>query len=442
MVEDVTRDLTETLRVETRTLSSGMRVVLAPCEAESVAVGLFVASGSRHETAKTAGISHFIEHMLFKGTPTRTPLQITQAIEGRGGNFNAFTGEEATCYYTHMPDEYLGESIDILSDMYLNASIPEDEFRREKGVVIEEIRMYADEPDSVAMENLQRSLFPGSQLGAPVAGSEKSLAPMEPGDLRRYIRSHYRADNTIAVIVGNFDKEKAFSLVARAFASLKSSKPQSHSNSSPRLKKRPKPSPSWVSVGKDVQQTQIALGYRTFGIGDRRRYAAAVFDAVMGRGMSSRLFQSVRERRGLSYDISSRMQFFTDAGMWTVTAGVAPDKAESALATIDRELARIRERKVSAAELRRTKDFLTGNFKLSHERVTSKLFFYGQTLLSFGRPVMPEEQVAGIRAVTADDILAVARSILSPTMRAVSLVTPKGDSIRGVPQSGDCNRNL
>ena len=411
--------------MEIRTLSNGMRVVLAPCEAESVAVGLFVASGSRHETAKTAGISHFIEHMLFKGTPTRTPLQITQAVEGRGGNFNAFTGEEATCYFTHMPDEYLGESIDILSDMYLNASIPEDEFRREKGVVLEEIRMYADEPDSVAMENLQRSLFPGSRLGAPVAGSEKSLAPMEPDDLRRYIRSHYRADNTIAVLVGNFDPDKAFALVSKAFAALRPSKPPKPS----KPLKLPNPSPSWVSVGKDVQQTQIALGYRTFGIGDRRRYAAAVFDAVMGRGMSSRLFQSVRERRGLSYDISSRMQFFADAGMWTVTAGVAPDKAEAALATIDRELVRIRERKVAAAELRRTKDFLTGNFKLSHEKVTSKLFFYGQTLLSFGRLVMPDEQVAGIRAVTADDVMEAARSILRPSMRAVSLVTPKGDAL-------------
>lgn len=411
--------------MEIRTLSNGMRVVLAPCEAESVAVGLFVASGSRHETAKTAGISHFIEHMLFKGTPTRTPLQITQAIEGRGGNFNAFTGEEATCYYTHMPDECLAESIDILSDMYLNASIPEDEFRREKGVVIEEIRMYADEPDSVAMENLQRSLFPDCQLGAPVAGSEKSLAPMEPADLRRYIRSHYRADNTIAVIVGNFDPDKAFALVSKAFSSLKSSNFRTLKHSNFRTLKPSTPPTPWVSVEKDVQQAQIALGYRTFGIGDRRRYAAAVFDALMGRGMSSRLFQSVRERRGLSYDISSRMQFFTDTGMWVVTAGVAPDKAEAALATIDRELERIRERKVSAAELRRTKDFLTGNFKLSHEKVTSKLFFYGQTLLSFGRPVMPEEQVEGIRAVTADDVQSAARAILRPRMRAVSLVTPR-----------------
>ena len=407
--------------MEVRTLGNGLRVALAPCEAESVAVGLFVASGSRHETAKTAGISHFIEHMLFKGTPTRTPLQITQAIEGRGGNFNACTGEEATCYFTHMPDECLAESIDILSDMYLNASIPDDEFKREKGVVVEEIRMYADEPDSVAMENLQRSLFPDSQLGAPVAGSEKSLAPMKPDDLRRYIRSHFRANNTIAVIVGNFDPDKAFALVSKAFSALKASK---HSPTHPLSNSSTPPTP-WVSVEKDVQQTQIALGYRTFGIGDRRRYAAAVFDALMGRGMSSRLFQSVRERRGLSYDISSRMQFFTDAGMWVVTAGVAPDKAEAALATIDRELERIRERKVSAAELRRTKDFLTGNFKLSHEKVTSKLFSYGQTLLSFGRPVMPEEQVEGIRAVTADDVQNTARAILRPRMRAVSLVTPR-----------------
>ena len=411
--------------MDIKTLSNGMRVVLAPCEAESVAAGLFVASGSRHETAKTAGISHFIEHMLFKGTPTRTPLQITQAIEGRGGNFNAFTSEEATCYFTHMPDEYLGESIDILSDMYLNASIPDDEFEREKGVVIEEIRMYADEPDSVAMENLQRSMFPGSSLGAPVAGSEKSLAPMRPDDLRRYIRSHYRADNTIAVLVGNFDPEKAFSLVSKAFASLKSSRPRSRSGSAG----LPAPSPARVSVERDVKQTQIALGYRTFGIGDRRRYAAAVFDAIMGRGMSSRLFQSVRERRGLSYDISSRMQFFSDAGMWTVTAGVAPDKAKAALATIDGELARIAGRRVPSAELRRTKDFLTGNFKLSHEKVTSKLFFYGQTMLSFGRLVMPEEQVAGIRAVTAEDVQEAARAILRPRMRAVSFVTPKGGGL-------------
>ena len=200
-----------------KNLSKGMRLVLVPCEAESVAVGVFIESGSRHETGKTAGISHFIEHMLFKGTPTRKPVDITRAIEGRGGNFNACTGEESTCYFCHLPSEYLDEAVDILADMYLNASVPEDEFAREKEVVIDEIRMYADEPDSVAMENLQRNLFPDSQLGAPVAGSEASLRPLKAEDLRKYIKSHYRPDNTVVVLVGQFDPEKALETVREKF---------------------------------------------------------------------------------------------------------------------------------------------------------------------------------------------------------------------------------
>lgn len=404
------------------TLANGLRVALVPCEAESVAVGVFVASGSRHETAKTSGISHFIEHMLFKGTPTRRPIDITRAIEGRGGNFNACTGEEATCYFAHLPDEYLSEAIDILSDMYLRATVPDDEFAREKQVIVEEIRMYADEPDSVAMENLQRSLFPQSQLGAPVAGTPASLSPMRPADLRRYIKSHYLPENTAIVIAGSFDPERAATLVERAFRDFRPP---------PRRPRRPVDSPlagrpvAATTVTREIAQAQLALGYRTFGVRDRRKYAATVLDAVLGRGMSSRLFQEVREKRGLSYDISSRMQFFADAGMFTVAAGLDPKKAKAALATIDRELGRVGEKPVPAAELKRTKEFLTGNFRLSHERVTSKLFFYGQTLLAFGRLVSPSEQVEGIRAVTAAEVQAVARSIFKQSNRSISWVVPK-----------------
>ena len=408
-------------------LKNGLKVLLAPCEAESVAVGLFIASGSRHETAKTSGISHFIEHMLFKGTPTRKPIDITRAIEGRGGNFNACTGEEATCYYAHLPCEYLAEAVDILSDMYLRATIPADEFAREKQVIVEEIRMYADEPDSVAMENLQRALFPKSQLGAPVAGTPESLKPMKPADLRRYIRSHYLPSNTVAVVVGNFDEKKAVRLVEEAMVGRLIPKPPRRGAlriTSPASEK----TIPLVSVPKDIAQTQLALGYRTFGIRDSRKYAATVLDAILGRGMSSRLFQEVREKRGLSYDISSRMQFFQDAGMFTVTAGLDPAKAKDALATIDRVLKRICEKPVSAAELKRTKDFLIGNFRLAHEKVTSKLFFYGQTMLSFGRLVTPQEQVEGIRAVTAADVKAVARAILKSANRSVSWVVPKTQS--------------
>lgn len=402
-------------------LKNGLRVLLVPCEAESVAVGLFIASGSRHEDAKSAGISHFIEHMLFKGTPTRTPLDITQAIEGRGGNFNACTGEESTCYFAHLPCEYLVEAVDILSDMYLRATIPANEFAREKQVVIEEIKMYADEPDAVAMENLQRNLFPKSTLGAPVAGTPESLLPLKPADLKRYIKSHYLPNNTVVVIVGNFEESYALRAVSERFRRCSDVRMLRRTDDQP-LSGKPI---AETTVAKDIAQAQLALGYRTFGIADKRKYAAIVMDAILGRGMSSRLFQEVREKRGLSYDISSRMQFFQDAGMFTITAGLDRSKTKDALATIDLELKRIREKPVSALELKRTKEFLIGNFRLSHEKVTSKLFFYGQTMLSFGRLVTPQEQVEGIRAVTASDVKAVANAILKQSNRSISWVVPR-----------------
>ena len=292
----------------------------------------------------------------------------------------------------------------------------------ERQVVIEEIKMYADEPDAVAMENLQRNLFPKSMLGSPVAGSEKSLGPMTPGDLKSYIKSHDRADNTVIVIAGSFDAQKALALVEKSFKPLKARQMR---RAAARRDSLGSVVPS-VTAKKDIHQTQLALGYRTFGICDRRKYAATVLDAILGRGMSSRLFQEVREKRGLSYDIASRMQFFKDAGMFTVTAGLDASKAKLALSTIERELRKVCEKKIPAAELARAKEFLVGNFRLSHERVTSKLFFYGQTMLSFGRLMSPDEQVAGIKAVTAADVQAVAKAIFRPCNRSISWVVPQG----------------
>ena len=404
-------------------LPSGLRVVLVPCEAESVAAGVFVESGSRHEDERLSGISHFIEHMLFKGTVKRRPVDITRAIEGRGGNFNACTGEESTCYFVHLPSEYLAEAVDILADMYLNATVPDDEFAREKEVIIEEIRMYADDPGAVAAENLQRNLFPDSRLGAPVAGSEASLRPLTPGDLRRYVKSHYRADNTVVVLAGAMDPDRALAVVAKAFAPL-----GRRSRSRGRVRAVSSGSGRVVAaetVRKDVQQAQLAVGWRTFGLEDTRRYAATVIDGILGRGMSSRLFQEVREKRGLSYDIASRMQFFQDAGMFTVAAGIDVAKREKVLALVEREVARLCERGTSATELRRTKEFLCGNFRLGHEKVVSKMFFYGAMMLAYGRPVSTAEQSAGVMAVTAEDVRQTAKAIFRRANRSVSWVLPR-----------------
>ena len=401
--------------------ANGLKVVLVPCEAESVAFGLFIASGSRHEPAKVAGISHFIEHMLFKGTPTRKPIDITRAIEGRGGNFNACTSEESTCYYAHMPYEYLDEAIDIIFDMYLNSTVPDSEFEREKQVVIEEIKMYADEPDAVAFENLQRSLFPKSSLGSPVAGSADTLAPLSSDDLRKYIVGHYAPSRTVAVVAGRFDEQSVLEQISLHICGC-GRKPKGYASVKGvdfAVPVRPD-----VVVEKEVHQTQIALGYRTFGISDPRKYAATMLDAVMGKGMSSRLFQQVREKRGLSYDISSRMHFFSDAGMFTITAGVDSSKAAAALSVISKEIDRVKAIKVPLSELNRTKEFVLGNFRLSHERVVSKMFYYGSTLLSYGRLITTAEQIDAVKAVTPTDIIEVAEAIFDPANRSLSRVVP------------------
>ncbi len=399
-----------------------MKLVMMPCEAESVAVGVFVASGSRDEPRRLSGISHFIEHMLFKGTSKMGPADISRAVEGRGGNFNAFTSEEATCYYVHIPGEYLADAVDILSDMYFDATIPEDEFAREKCVILEEKKMYDDDPSSVAMENLQASLFRGTPLAMPVIGTEKSLLAMTAADLREYISSHYTPGRTVVVVVGDFDSAACRRAVESRFcrSRRRGSAPR---RAAVRLGLSPTPE---VTVERDIKQAQLALGYRTSGIEDESRYALSVLDGVLGRGMSSRLFLNLRERRGLSYDISSRAQLFRGAGMFGISAGLDASKSGAVLAAVEREIARLREKRVGAAELKRVKEFLTGNFRLSHEKIMSKLVYCGSSMLSFGRVVPVKDEVDRVRAVTADEIRALASRIFVDSRRAVSWVVPRG----------------
>lgn len=406
---------------ELETLPNGLRIVYAnDSHAESVSFGLFVASGSRHEGAADAGVSHFIEHMLFKGTKKRSALAISQAIEGRGGNFNAWTSEEGTCFYAYLPADCLGTAVGILCDMYLNAAIPPAEFARERRVILEEIKMYDDEPDSVASENLSRMLFPGNALGLPIAGGEATLSRMTPSYMRSYMHRAYVPSATVVVIAGRFDPADARRLVAASLGRRRPAKPLSFTPvdaSTPVVRE--------MRVERDIQQVQLALGYRTFGVRDTRRHAAVVFDTLMGRTMSSRLFQSVREKRGLSYDIHSQAQFFSEIGGWCITAGLDANRTKQALTAIDGEIDRIRQKKPSAAELRRTKDYILGNFRLGFEQPRTRLFYFGLGVLTYGRIVPAAEMVESIEAVTAEEVLSVAQDILQDGNRSESWVVPK-----------------
>jgi predicted Zn-dependent peptidase len=403
------------------TLPNGLKIVFVPeSHSEAVAFGLFVASGSRHETAKTAGISHFIEHMLFKGTAKRTALEISQAIEGKGGNFNAYTSEESTCFYSYLPSDAFKTSVDILTDMYVNASIPEKDFAIEKAVILEEIKMYDDEPDAVAAENLSRALFHKNTLGLPIAGSSKSLLPMTAQDLRDYMKKAYVPSATVAIVSGRFDQDEARKLIVSTLGSLKKAPKLKYT----KVKLDAKVVPE-IRVERDISQVQMAMGFKTFGNTDERKYTATVFDCMMGRTMSSRLFQAVREKRGLSYDIRSNLQFFGDVGGWTINAGLDSSRVSQAVKAIDVELDKIRQKKPSQAELRRTKDYLIGNFKLSMEQVRTRLFYFGASTLSTGKIVDPIECVEKIEAVTADEVQTLAQQIIDDSKKSFSWVTPK-----------------
>lgn len=403
------------------TLPNGLKIVFVPeSHSEAVAFGLFVASGSRHETAKTAGISHFIEHMLFKGTAKRTALEISQAIEGKGGNFNAYTSEESTCFYSYLPSDAFKTSVDILTDMYVNASIPEKDFAIEKAVILEEIKMYDDEPDAVAAENLSRALFHKNMLGLPIAGSSKSLLPMTAQDLRDYMKKAYVPSATVAIVSGRFDQDEARKLIVSTLGSLKKAPKLKYT----KVKLDAKVVPE-IRVERDISQVQMAMGFKTFGNTDERKYTATVFDCMMGRTMSSRLFQAVREKRGLSYDIRSNLQFFGDVGGWTINAGLDSSRVSQAVKAIDVELDKIRQKKPSQVELRRTKDYLIGNFKLSMEQVRTRLFYFGASTLSTGKIVDPIECVEKIEAVTADEVQTLAQQIIDDSKKSFSWVTPK-----------------
>ena len=248
-------------------LENGLKLVLVPDDhVEGVSFGLFVASGSRHEAPGCAGISHFIEHMLFKGTATRSALDLSTAIEGQGGNFNAYTSEEGTCFFAQMPYDRLATAVNVISDMYAHAAIPDAEFARERGVVLEEIKMYADEPDAVASENLSRALFPENALGLPIAGTAETLNAMTPGALRAYIRRAYVPKATCAVVAGRFRASAARGLVEKALGALAGGAPLAFVP----VKRRRAPVRE-VRATRDIQQVQLALGFRCFGVHDPER---------------------------------------------------------------------------------------------------------------------------------------------------------------------------
>jgi predicted Zn-dependent peptidase len=401
-------------------LHSGLTVATAEMpQMLSVSVGLWVGVGSRYEPAPLNGVCHFIEHLLFKGTKKRSAREISQAVEGIGGYLNAFTSEEVTCFHARACHDRLEELLDVLLDMLLDSKFAPADIAKEREVIKEEIAMGLDEPQHHVQELLNATLWAGQPLGRPITGTRQTLDAMARSHLLGYMRENYVAGNVLIVAAGKLKHRQ----VVRAAARYASRLP---ATARPRFTeaRNDQQQPRIRLFTKKTEQTQIALGIRTCSRQDDRRYALRLLNTILGENMSSRLFQVVREDRGLAYSIYSTPSFFSDTGDLVISAGLDTDNVTKVLQLIMRELRRMREAVPSAAELRRARDYVIGQIDLSLESPDNQMNWVGEQLIGYGKIMRPAQIKRRLREVTTAEIRAVARDFFRPDRLNLALVSP------------------
>lgn len=385
----------------------------------SVSVGLWIGVGSRYEPAPLNGVCHFIEHLLFKGTKKRSAKEISEAVEGIGGYLNAFTSEEATCFHARAGHDRFEELLDVLLDMLLGSRFDPVEIAKEREVIKEEIAMGLDEPQHHVQELLNATLWPDQPLGRPITGTNRTLDAMTRSHLLGYLRENYVAGNVVIVAAGRLKHRQVVRTAARYASHLPATaRPRviaAHVDQQhPRIR----------LFTKKTEQTQLALGIRTCSRQDDRRYALRLLNTILGENMSSRLFQVVREDRGLAYSIYSTPSFFSDAGDLVISAGLDTDNLPKVLRLILRELQRMRETAPSLAELRRARDYVIGQIDLSLESADNQMNWVGEQLIGYGKIMRPAQVKRRLREVTAGEIRAAARDFFRPDRLNLALVSP------------------
>jgi len=410
-------------------LKSGPTVVTARMpHMASVSVGVWVGAGGRHEPEPLGGISHFIEHLLFKGTQRRTAAQISQAVEGIGGYLNAFTDEEHTCFYARAQASRLGDLVDVLLDMFLASRLDPAEIRRERAVILEEMAMYRDQPAELMHDLLNEAQFPGHPLGRAVIGTPETLAKMRRTHFVDYLASHYVTDSTVIAAAGNLEHEEVVNLVRRR---LRQFRPGSRPGCHPPMDRKPKPAVK--SVRKAVEQANLGLGFRTCSRNDPRRYALRLLNVVLGENMSSRLFQVVREEHGLTYNINSSISSWGDCGDLVISAGLDPSEVERTVKLVVAELVRLTRRAPTKGEFERARDYVLGQMDLQLESTEHHMMSLGEQWLAHGQLMDPAEARRRISGVRLSELLPVARAFLTPTRLAVAVVTPQRRAYRLEP---------
>jgi predicted Zn-dependent peptidase len=380
-------------------------------------VGIWLNVGSRDETGAENGLTHFLEHMAFKGTPRRTVLDIAREIDQLGGMCNAFTSKEQTCFHGRVLAEHLPRLVDLLGDLVLRSELAASDLERERQVILEEIYAQDDSPEELVQVHFARNFWGDNAFGWPILGDEEHIARVSREDLLAYRRIAYRPADMIVAAAGRIRHQEVVDLVAASF--------EGFVNGAPGRERHPVTThPGIYTLSRDLEQVNLILGGPGIAAGDPRRYAATMLQLVLGGNMSSRLFQVIREQLGLAYSIQSYVQFFSDAGLVGISAGVSPQNLSAIMAAIRRELKALQEEKVSEVELTAAKENLRGSVILSSEDVDHLMGRLAKNELNFGRYIPQEDIIGGMLKVTADEVLEVARELLRPEAWGVALLGP------------------
>jgi len=407
----------ETRHIRREVLPNGLTVISEQMQhLRSVSIGVWVKTGSRDEDPRSNGISHFIEHMLFKGSANRSAEDIARQVDSIGGNMDAFTAKECICFNMKVVDEHLPVAIDILSDLVLNPLFKEEDIAREKGVILEEIKMDEDSPDYLVHEIFTQSFFKDHPLGKPILGTRDTVKKFERSSVLEFYKQCFTPENIVVSAAGNLEHKKFVDLVKRHFAQLKPTKTNRKSRgpeTASRIMLRNK---------KSLEQVQICMGVPSYPIAHEKRYASYILNSLLGGGMSSRLFQNIRERQGLAYAIYSDLSPYRDTGCLCVYAGTSRESAGKVVQSVVRELFRLKSETVSAEELRRSKDQLKGSLMLSLESSTSRMSNLARQEMYFDHFFTLDELIERIEAVSADDLRAMAEEFFKTESIAVTVL--------------------
>ena len=383
-------------------LDNGLRILTERMtQVRSISIGVWLTRGSRHESAERGGIAHFVEHMLFKGTASRSAEDIAQAIDSIGGQLDAFTAKEYASYYIKVLDEHLPLAIDILSDIVRNPAFSAEDVAREKKVVVEEIKMVEDTPDDLVHELFTQGFWENHPLGRPILGTKETVESFSAELLRDYFKGVYTAKNLIVSAVGNLEHARVRDLVAEKFGSLTTPSP-------PAADEAPRVVPKILVRNKELEQSHLCVGVSSYPQNHDDRYSSYVLNTLLGGSMSSRLFQNVREKRGLAYAVFSGLSAYRDAGSFTIYAGCSNEAVGEVLDLVVEELRNVKQAPVPDAELQRSKDHLKGSLMLSLENTASRMSHLARQEIYFDRQFGLDETLSGIEKVTAGDVQRVA----------------------------------